>query len=142
MSDMLQIMHDTAKQRFLEHYDRTYGNISLSCKSVNVARTTFYYWRDSDPEFKAKLDQINPREKLKDFYENALIKKVRQGDTACTIFANKSFNKDRGYVERAELTLRSEEPIDVELRIDRGLLTNGREESIQDAEFTIEPPQD
>ena len=54
-----------------------------------------------DPEFAAKVDAI--REAQKDFVEDALIKKIAEGDTKAIIFASKCLLKDRGYNEKQQI---------------------------------------
>jgi len=44
------------------------------------------------------------KEYKKDFIESKLIKLINEGDTAATIFAAKTQLKDRGYIERQEIT--------------------------------------
>ena len=105
------------KKNFLEAYQMTFGNIGESCRAVKIHRQTFYLWKKDDPEFKAAIDAMEPREDFKDFIEAALRKKIKEGDTACVIFAAKTQVKDRGYIERNEVVLSSDEPIEVELKI-------------------------
>lgn len=103
----------------LEQY---HGIVSVACTSISLSRSTFYNWVNTDPEFKAKVDEI--QEVAIDFVESKLFEKingvqVRKGvdnetgedivydqppsDTAI-IFYLKTKAKKRGYVERSELT--------------------------------------
>jgi hypothetical protein len=43
------------------------------------------------------------REEKLDYIENALLKKIGEGDTTSIIFALKTLGKSRGYVERREI---------------------------------------
>lgn len=45
---------DWTQEAFLQAYRET-GNIKYSCKEANIDRSTYYYWRDHDESFKAKL---------------------------------------------------------------------------------------
>jgi hypothetical protein len=110
---------ELTKKAFVAAFEKSFGNITLSCKAVGISRQTFYNYSDSDPEFVRALTELEPREALKDFIESALFKKIREGDPACTIFAAKTIGKERGYVERTEHMIKTDEPIEVELRIDK-----------------------
>lgn len=48
-----------AKERFLLAYELSMGSIKEACKRSGVGRTTFYEWRQSDPEFLADVRQID-----------------------------------------------------------------------------------
>lgn len=108
---------EEVKKALVKAYQLHYGNVTEACKAVNIGRTTFYRWIEDDPELKQFLHSLDVAQLKKDFIENALMKKIGEGDTACIIFANKSLNKDRGYIERNEVILSSSEPIEVELKI-------------------------
>jgi hypothetical protein len=70
-------------------------NQDRACQATGTRMATFHLWRRQDKEFKKLMDFV--REARGDFYENALIEKVAQGDTTAVIFANRTYNKDRGY---------------------------------------------
>lgn len=40
------------KKLFLEILERAYGNISMACQKTDVARSTVYHWRETDPAFR------------------------------------------------------------------------------------------
>lgn len=98
-------MHnDLKKEAFIKAFQNNYGNITQSVEAAGVSRGMYYQWVKDDPEFLARIEAIEPKEIKKDFIENALLKKIREGDTAAIIFASKTQLKDRGYIERQELT--------------------------------------
>lgn len=70
-------------------------NASLACKKVNVPFSTFKGWCEHDPEFQDLIEEINIHKG--NFFEGALIGLVAQGDTQATVFANRTFNANRGY---------------------------------------------
>lgn len=78
-------------------------NPSQACRSVNISRRTFDHWCTHDPDFQRLVDEIHWHKK--NFYEQALVERIKEGDVACTIFANRTFNKDRGYSEKFEVDL-------------------------------------
>lgn len=70
-------------------------NASLACRKVGISVRTLQLWTRNDPEFARLMDEIHFHKG--NFFESALIKKVKQGDTSAVIFANSTFNRDRGY---------------------------------------------
>lgn len=97
------------KTEFLKVFEKTLGNVSVACKNYNIDRQTFYNWYNNDADFKAKADAV--KEIRKDFIESALDKKIQEGDTTAIIFAAKTQCKDRGYVEKQELKVETEQPL-------------------------------
>lgn len=97
------------KDEFLEVFKKALGNISVACNNSGIERVTYYRWYESDPDFRAKADAV--KEIRKDFIESALDKKIQEGDTTAIIFAAKTQCKDRGYVEKQELKVETEQPL-------------------------------
>ena len=78
------------------------GVVTTAARSIDIPRSTYYDWMETDPKFKQRI--LDLREIKKDFVESKLLKLVEEGDTAATIFSAKTLLKDRGYVERQEVT--------------------------------------
>lgn len=76
-------------------------NLNKALKSVNVPKSRFDYWMQTDPDFVKLFDAIQFHKK--NFLEDALMKLIKQGDSKAIIFANKTLNKDRGYTERMDV---------------------------------------
>lgn len=76
-------------------------NISKACSKVCIGRTTFERWCNEDPEFSELIDEMDWHKG--NFFEGALVDLVRKGETAAVLFANKTFNKSRGYGEKIEI---------------------------------------
>lgn len=76
-------------------------NASRACRKLNVSRATFESWCHNDPDFLALIDEINWHKG--NFFEDALVGLVQRGDASATIFANRTFNRDRGYSEKHEV---------------------------------------
>lgn len=70
---------------------------------VNVTPRTVRLWIEEDPEFAELVDGI--MECKKDFLEAGLMQLVAEGDSAATIFANKTLNRDRGYNDKQEVVV-------------------------------------
>tara|TARA_R100001443_G_scaffold15803_1_gene25579 strand:- start:7340 stop:7675 length:336 start_codon:yes stop_codon:yes gene_type:complete len=90
------------KERFIEAYQKSFGNVSQSCKAIGIARQTYYNWL-KDKEFETQLQEIKPKDLFLDFVESKLVEKINSGDTTAIIFALKTKGKPRGYVERQEI---------------------------------------
>lgn len=89
------------KEAFVKAYRETLGVIKYACEQVNISRRTFYNWLEADEEFRQAVEDVN--EESVDFAENALKKKIREGDTTSIIFYLKTKGKKRGYIERTEI---------------------------------------
>lgn len=72
----------------------------------NVDRKTIEAWKAKDADFAAaEADAIEQgSEDFGDLAEKALKNRVKQGDTTAIIFALKTKFKNRGYIEKRELT--------------------------------------
>lgn len=99
---------DTAKtkKQFLEALANGRGNVSVACVAVNISRQTFYRWRDSDKDFAEAVENI--RESLIDKAEDALMRRIDEGDTTSIIFYLKTQGKKRGYIEKQELNVKED----------------------------------
>lgn len=88
------------KEALLIALEKNLGNVTLATKAVGLDRTTYYYYCDTDEDFKKKAEAVG--EIALDFAESSLFKNIQQGDTTATIFYLKTKGKKRGYVERVE----------------------------------------
>ena len=91
---------DIDKKKMLECLERHFGLVYYAVQEANIARSTHYEWLKHDPAYKAAVDEIS--EYCLDFAESSLMKLIKKGDTAATIFFNKTRGKQRGYIERQE----------------------------------------
>lgn len=89
------------------------GLISVIAGRLGVTERHVYNLLDKYATAKEARD--NEREKLKDFVESRMLKKIEAGDTAMIIFYAKTQMKDRGYVERVENTGKDGGAINVNL---------------------------
>ncbi len=89
------------KKNLLLALEKSLGNVTSACKKVKCDRSTFYEHCKRDAKFKAAVDAIS--DVALDFAEDALIKRIKKGDTIATIFYLKTQGKKRGYIERQEL---------------------------------------
>lgn len=105
---------DKKKEILLEVLQKRHGIISDACKAVNVSRPTFYKWKREDKEFSDAVDEIN--EQVVDLAENALIKKIKEGDVTSIIFFLKTKGRNRGYQEKTEIDINSLQLPQIELQ--------------------------
>lgn len=90
------------KEKFLDALAKSLGIVAHACKAANVGRSTFYYWLGEDEEFRNRVEDIE--DTTIDFVESELLKRIREGNVPSTIFFLKCKAKNRGYVERQEVT--------------------------------------
>lgn len=90
------------KKKLLEALERSLGIVTPACKEVGVSRETFYRYYKEDPEFKAKVDDIN--EITLDFAENQLLKKIKEGSERSILFYMKYKARKRGYTDSLDIT--------------------------------------
>ncbi len=128
---MSEITTAARKQAMLEALTLSFGVIAHAAKQVGIDRTTHYTWLEDDPGYKAAVADL--KEYKKDFIESKLIKLINDGDTAATIFAAKTQLKDRGYVERSEITGADGKDLNYTVTLDIGG-TNNNITTIQESE--------
>jgi len=85
---------------FLRAFERTVGNVSLTCKRANISRDTYYRWRKEDKGFAVKTDEI--KEMFIDFTESKLFELIGKGNITAIIFFLRTRGKHRGYTEKEE----------------------------------------
>lgn len=90
------------KKKLLEALERSLGIVTPACKEVGVSRETFYRYYKEDPDFKAKVDDIN--EITLDFAENQLLKKIKEGSERSILFYMKYKARKRGYTDSLDIT--------------------------------------
>lgn len=88
------------KEMLIEAMQKSLGMITVAVKKCDVSIQSYYNWMDSDPEFKAAIDNIKLQKC--DFVESKLMKLVKDENPTAIIFAAKCLLKDRGYAERVE----------------------------------------
>lgn len=91
-----------SKEKFLENFKLSLGNISISCEASGISRQTYYNWIKQDTTFANECKDIEERNL--DLAEMKLLNAIREGKTAELLFYLKTKGKKRGYVERQEIT--------------------------------------
>lgn len=90
----------TRKQLFIYALVHTNFNPSNACKKVGIGRDTLRYWM-KDETFQELMKEIHWHKC--NFFEEALVMRIKDGDTAAIIFANRTMNRDRGYGDKVEV---------------------------------------
>ena len=91
--------------KVIETHKKNFGIVTLTCKQMNINRTTFYEWLKLYPDF---AEQINEAQDVAiDFAESMLMKNIQAQDTTSIIFYLKTIGKRRGYVEKALMDVTS-----------------------------------
>ena len=90
------------KKIFIQALAEHRGIVTKACKATGISRTQVYKWRDEDPTF---IDQINEVQQIVlDFAEDKLFEHIENDNVASLLFFLKCRGKERGYVERQEIT--------------------------------------
>ena len=116
------------KKAVLAALEKSAGIVATACKAAGISRFTFYEWMKRDQDFAEKVDDI--MEAQKDFVEAQILKKIKEGDSTMTIFYAKTKMKDRGYVERQEITGANGQPLATQHEVDLTKLTKEQREAL------------
>tara|TARA_R110000851_G_scaffold101980_1_gene218293 strand:+ start:129 stop:536 length:408 start_codon:yes stop_codon:yes gene_type:complete len=90
------------KETLLKALEQSLGVVTVACKKSDTPRSTYYKWLKEDEEFARDVKEIE--NVALDFAESQLHKQISANSTAATIFYLKTKGKQRGYVERQEIT--------------------------------------
>lgn len=85
----------------------TQGNVSLAARNLNTSRSTLYNYLIRYPELKQAL--TDAREGMIDHAESALRQAAIKGEAWAVCFMLKTIGRGRGYVERQEINITSED---------------------------------
>jgi DNA-binding transcriptional MerR regulator len=91
-----------SQEQMIKALEESRGLIAPAARALGCSRDTIRsYLEEYSAVAQAKLDQ---REAVTDMAENSLYEAIRRGEAWAVCFYLKCMAKDRGYVERAELT--------------------------------------
>jgi hypothetical protein len=90
---------------------KTAGNVMAAARALGVSRSTLYRKIGESAALQEVL--TDTREELVDIAESALRKEVLGGNITAIIFTLKTQGKDRGYVERQEVSGKDGKPIEI-----------------------------
>ena len=103
------------KESLLKALEQSLGVVTVACKKADIPRSTYYKWLNEDEEFAKEVKDIENI--ALDFVESKLFENIRDGKTSETIFYLKTKGKNRGYVERQEITGADGMPTKFEIEI-------------------------
>ena len=91
---------DQKKERFLKAFYAGYGIAATACEAIGISRSTYYRWKNEDPEFRERVEEVE--ETQVDFVESKLMQLINANDTTAIIFYLKTKGKSRGYSQAAQ----------------------------------------
>lgn len=94
---------DSLKRLFLYALVACNFNESEACRKMNIPRVRVLKWIQNDMNFANLINELHIHKG--NFFEEALIKLVKEGDSTAIIFANKTFNRNRGYNDKLDLSI-------------------------------------
>lgn len=97
---------DTRKMVFLHALTESHFNPSEACKKTCIPYRHVKRWIEDDYNFALLVDEIQFHKKK--LGETCLIKLMQAGDSAATIFFNRTLNKDLGYADKQEVNVKVE----------------------------------
>ncbi|MBS7703301.1 helix-turn-helix domain-containing protein [Chelatococcus asaccharovorans] len=92
------------------------GVISLAAARLKISRTALYQYFDRHPELHDVRREIE--EETLDLAEAGLLEQIRDKNMTALIFYLKTKGKQRGYVERSEVTGPNGRPVSVQVSAD------------------------
>ena len=99
---------DTLKKAMIEAMQKSLGIVTTATKTVGIHRATHYDWINNDPEYLRSVNEI--KEMAHDFVESQLYNQIKEGNTTATIFYMKCKMRERGYIEKHEISVESKRP--------------------------------
>lgn len=98
---LLENQGKTTRQRLFLHALACFNfNPTKAGHVLGVSEKLLSLWK-KDPEFGKLIKEMDWHRG--NFFEEALFKLVKKGDTAAVLFANRTYNKDRGYSEKISI---------------------------------------
>lgn len=90
------------QDEMIENLIKTLGIVRYACQLTGIHRPIHNYWLKNYPEYAERFALV--MEEVKDYVEMKIMEKIKEDDTTMLIFYAKTKMKDRGYVERQEIT--------------------------------------
>jgi hypothetical protein len=88
---------------FIYALTRSRFNVTEAMQRAMISLDTYDKWIRQDADFEAMVKEIAFHRK--NYFENALLRQIDQGDTQAIIFANKTQNRDRGYGDQLDVSV-------------------------------------
>ena|SRR3972149_895842 len=94
-------MKEDNQCKFVQAMKDNNFSVSKACASIDISRSTYYKWMESDPEFKQVMDDF--REEFIDLAETVLVRAMKADDTDASKFILKHLARKRGYAESSNV---------------------------------------
>ena len=101
------------KRKMLNALEESLSIVTLAAQKAGIHRSTHYQWMQDDLEYKKQVEELN--NVCLDFAESKLFDNMRKNKETSTIFFLKTRGKNRGYVERQEIDLGTDNHFRVEI---------------------------
>lgn len=109
---------DTLKKAMLDALDKTLGVVTPACEMVGISRDTHYRWLKVDESYQEAVNMLE--NKMLDIAESKLYKQITEKENlTAMLFYLKTKGKNRGYVERQEVTGKDGNKLDVSIEVIR-----------------------
>jgi hypothetical protein len=92
MSKAVEQITQLKKQKFIDAYKKTNGNITDSATIAEISRGTYYNWLEEDSDFTLQI--MDSEANLNDEIRQVLISKAAEGDMTAVIFYLKNRHPD------------------------------------------------
>lgn len=89
-------------EKMIDAIEQAHGFVSKACAILHCSRDHFYTKLKGFPTVQRAMEEI--RNKRTDFVESKMLDLINEGNPTMIIFYLKTQAKDRGYVERHEVT--------------------------------------
>ena len=96
---------DTLKKNLIQAMQNSRGVIKTACEIVGCSRQTYYDFMKGDTEFKNAIDDC--KEIAYDFVVSKLYENIEKGKETSIIFFLKTQGKHKGWVEKTQWDLTS-----------------------------------
>lgn len=105
------------KKRMIQALEKNLGIVSAAAENTGIHRSTHYAWYKEDEDYRKEVDSINNI--CLDFAESKLFENIKKNRETSIIFYLKTRGKERGYIERQEVDMGTDNHFRVEV-IDTG----------------------
>jgi hypothetical protein len=95
------------RELILETLDDNGGNVDKTATTLSINYVALGNYVDNDPEMRALC--IKHRERILDKSEEKLLESIEDGNLTSVRFALSTLGRDRGYVQRTEKDVRTQE---------------------------------
>lgn len=101
------------KELLLQALQKHIGMVGSACREVGISRNQYHVYYRTDPDFKAKVDEI--MEGQIDMVETELLKKIKSGSEKSIHFYLKYKARKRGYQENIDITTDGKALTDIQI---------------------------